>query len=346
MRCLYAASAPAGACCVQDVTLPCVFVECCRYMHVPGVSARFGTDPPIWNWMMWLMARLVPRGMLQDRQQVCARVSSVCVGGGPEKGRGRHCSAQPRARQQCSECVRSMVLDGSGHWRQWSLEARVRLLRRCWKWMVVLLTMYYTSAVPGWYAIAQRWQCDVQGRTSCAALRFAQLPRPCWWQVAGLAALSDPIVRVVDKIVGEAVVGGCCMVMAWGASEAAPVPVGGDPLYLWEETRCICGRRIAVPAGGESLTCGRRIAVPAGGELLLRWPGPRHLGEAIGLWVHQATLAGTLRTLTRTCEASPRASTPRWLSVPAWSCRPARPPPTGASVLPVPRPGHACGGGF
>lgn len=42
-----------------------------RYMKVPGVSARFGTDPFIWNWAMWLVARLCPRQFLQDRSQVC-----------------------------------------------------------------------------------------------------------------------------------------------------------------------------------------------------------------------------------------------------------------------------------
>lgn len=31
------------------------------------MSARFGTDPFFWNWAMWLVARLVPRSLLQDR---------------------------------------------------------------------------------------------------------------------------------------------------------------------------------------------------------------------------------------------------------------------------------------
>lgn len=48
-------------------------VLCPRYMKVPGVSARFGTDPFIWNWAMWLVARLCPRQFLQDRSQVCIR---------------------------------------------------------------------------------------------------------------------------------------------------------------------------------------------------------------------------------------------------------------------------------
>ena len=50
------------------------------------MSARFGTDPFIWNWAMWLIARLVPRQFLQDRSQVscgfCVGVRCVCVGGG------------------------------------------------------------------------------------------------------------------------------------------------------------------------------------------------------------------------------------------------------------------------
>ncbi|PRW58282.1 saccharopine dehydrogenase [Chlorella sorokiniana] len=36
---------------------------------VPSVSARFGTAPDPWNWGMVAMARLAPKGMLQDRQQ-------------------------------------------------------------------------------------------------------------------------------------------------------------------------------------------------------------------------------------------------------------------------------------
>lgn len=31
------------------------------------MSARFGTDPFIWNWLMWLIARLVPRNLLKER---------------------------------------------------------------------------------------------------------------------------------------------------------------------------------------------------------------------------------------------------------------------------------------
>jgi hypothetical protein len=41
-----------------------------KYIRVPGVSARFGTDPFIWNWAMWLVARLCPPQFLQDRSQV------------------------------------------------------------------------------------------------------------------------------------------------------------------------------------------------------------------------------------------------------------------------------------
>ncbi|KAG2451617.1 hypothetical protein HYH02_003398 [Chlamydomonas schloesseri] len=41
-----------------------------KYMRVPDVSARFGTDPFIWNWAMWLTARLVPRNLLNDRNFV------------------------------------------------------------------------------------------------------------------------------------------------------------------------------------------------------------------------------------------------------------------------------------
>jgi hypothetical protein len=33
---------------------------------VPSISARFGTAPDIWNWGMWVLARVVPRGLLSD----------------------------------------------------------------------------------------------------------------------------------------------------------------------------------------------------------------------------------------------------------------------------------------
>jgi hypothetical protein len=41
-----------------------------KHLGVPGVSARFGTDPFIWNWAMWLTARLVPRQALNNREWV------------------------------------------------------------------------------------------------------------------------------------------------------------------------------------------------------------------------------------------------------------------------------------
>lgn len=41
-----------------------------KYMGVEGVSARFGTDPFYWNWVMWLMARVFPRSKLNDREFV------------------------------------------------------------------------------------------------------------------------------------------------------------------------------------------------------------------------------------------------------------------------------------
>ncbi|WIA20028.1 hypothetical protein OEZ86_013684 [Tetradesmus obliquus] len=52
-----------------------------KYIKVPGVSARFGTDPFIWNWAMWLVARLCPPQFLQDRSQVrwLARLSDPWV---------------------------------------------------------------------------------------------------------------------------------------------------------------------------------------------------------------------------------------------------------------------------
>lgn len=52
-----------------------------KYMNMPGVSARFGTDPFIWNWAMWLVARLCPPGFLKDRSQVrwLARLSDPWV---------------------------------------------------------------------------------------------------------------------------------------------------------------------------------------------------------------------------------------------------------------------------
>jgi hypothetical protein len=36
-------------------------------MRVPTVSARFSTAPFFWNWAMIAVARLAPRGFLEDR---------------------------------------------------------------------------------------------------------------------------------------------------------------------------------------------------------------------------------------------------------------------------------------
>ena len=38
-----------------------------RYLRVPSVSARFGTDPFFWNWAMLALARLAPK-LLADRR--------------------------------------------------------------------------------------------------------------------------------------------------------------------------------------------------------------------------------------------------------------------------------------
>lgn len=40
-------------------------------MRVPTVSARFSTAPFFWNWAMIAVARLAPRGFLEDRAK-CA----------------------------------------------------------------------------------------------------------------------------------------------------------------------------------------------------------------------------------------------------------------------------------
>ncbi len=34
-----------------------------QVMRVPNISARFGTDPELWNIAMWLSARLMPKSM-------------------------------------------------------------------------------------------------------------------------------------------------------------------------------------------------------------------------------------------------------------------------------------------
>jgi hypothetical protein len=38
-----------------------------KYMGVPSVSARFSTDPLMWNGAMWLTARFMPRSLLNNR---------------------------------------------------------------------------------------------------------------------------------------------------------------------------------------------------------------------------------------------------------------------------------------
>eukprot|EP00798_Chlamydomonas_sp_ICE-L_P003013 gene3013-13034_t len=48
-----------------------------KYLGVTGCSARFGTDPPFWNWGMWLMARLVPKSLLSDRNWTRAVASAL-----------------------------------------------------------------------------------------------------------------------------------------------------------------------------------------------------------------------------------------------------------------------------
>ena len=40
-------------------------------MRVPTVSARFATAPIFWNWAMVAVARLAPKGFLEDRNK-CA----------------------------------------------------------------------------------------------------------------------------------------------------------------------------------------------------------------------------------------------------------------------------------
>ena len=44
-------------------------------LGLPTVSARFGTDPPFWNWAMQAMAALVPQHILKDRTKVGAIVA-------------------------------------------------------------------------------------------------------------------------------------------------------------------------------------------------------------------------------------------------------------------------------
>jgi NAD(P)-dependent dehydrogenase (short-subunit alcohol dehydrogenase family) len=37
-----------------------------KLLKVKGASARFGTDPFLWNWGMWLVARLLPKSLLSN----------------------------------------------------------------------------------------------------------------------------------------------------------------------------------------------------------------------------------------------------------------------------------------
>lgn len=48
--------------------------SCHSVLNIPTVSARFGTDPPIWNWAMEAMVALVPKEILKDRSKVQAIV--------------------------------------------------------------------------------------------------------------------------------------------------------------------------------------------------------------------------------------------------------------------------------
>ena len=43
-------------------------------LGLPTVSARFGTDPPFWNWAMQAMAAFIPQHILRDRNKVGALV--------------------------------------------------------------------------------------------------------------------------------------------------------------------------------------------------------------------------------------------------------------------------------
>ncbi|GMH35711.1 hypothetical protein BSKO_03579 [Bryopsis sp. KO-2023] len=38
-----------------------------QVLGIPNVSARFGTSPDVFNWLMWLMARVLPQSLLQDK---------------------------------------------------------------------------------------------------------------------------------------------------------------------------------------------------------------------------------------------------------------------------------------
>lgn len=49
-------------------------------MRVPTVSARFATAPVFWNWAMLAVARLAPKGFLEDRAK-CAPLPPHVFGG-------------------------------------------------------------------------------------------------------------------------------------------------------------------------------------------------------------------------------------------------------------------------
>ena len=46
-------------------------------MRVPTVSARFSTAPFFWNWAMIAVARLAPRGFLEDRAKCASPTTTV-----------------------------------------------------------------------------------------------------------------------------------------------------------------------------------------------------------------------------------------------------------------------------
>ncbi|KAG6550020.1 hypothetical protein Mapa_008533 [Marchantia paleacea] len=48
-----------------------------KVLRVPSVSARFGTDPAIWNWGMSAVANFAPEGFLKDKSKVDAFVQMV-----------------------------------------------------------------------------------------------------------------------------------------------------------------------------------------------------------------------------------------------------------------------------
>ena len=46
-------------------------------MRVPTVSARFSTAPFFWNWAMIAVARLAPRGFLEDRAKCASPLTAT-----------------------------------------------------------------------------------------------------------------------------------------------------------------------------------------------------------------------------------------------------------------------------